>query len=101
MTPEMISALVGVGGLGLIIPKVIDGLSAWLSGRAKTEKEKNQSVLSKLSAADRRAESEAEFRRALEEYAGRLRLLLVNAGVPASAIPPWPEREHNRRSSDR
>jgi hypothetical protein len=101
MTPEMITALVGVGGLGLIIPKVIDGLSAWLSGRAKAEKEKNQSVLSKLSAADRRAEAEAEFRRALEEYAGRLRLLLVNSGVPVDAIPPWPERDHNRRANDR
>lgn len=100
MTPEMITALVGVGGLGLIIPKVIDGLSAWLSGRAKIEKERNQGVLTKLSAADRRAESEAVFRRALEEYAGQLRLLLVKAGVPAESIPPWPVREHNRRTTD-
>jgi hypothetical protein len=100
MTPELITALIGVGGLAAIIPKVIDGLSAWLSGRAKTEKAKNQTILSKLSAADRRAEAEAEFRRALEEYAGQLRLLLINAGVPPAAIPPWPVREHTRRATD-
>jgi hypothetical protein len=100
MTPEMITALIGVGGLAAIVPKIIDGVSAWVSGRAKAEKGRNQTVLSKLSAADRRAESEAEFRRALEEYAGALRLLLVNAGVPVSALPPWPVRVHNRRESD-
>jgi hypothetical protein len=100
MTPEMITALIGVGGLAAIIPKVIDGLSAWISGRAKTEKARNQGVLSKLSAADRRAESEAEFRRVIEEYAAALRLMLVNAGVPPEKIPPWPIREHNRRATD-
>lgn len=92
MTPEQITALIGVGGLGLIIPKVIDGVSAWLSGRAKAEKGKNQTVLHKLSAADRRAEAEADFRRSLEEYAGALRLLLINSGTPVSSLPPWPVR---------
>lgn len=100
MTPELITAILGVGGLAAIIPKIIDGFGAWLSGRAKAEKGRNQTVLSKLSAADRRAESEAEFRRQLEEYAGQLRLLLVNAGVPAASLPPWPVREHTRRATD-
>jgi hypothetical protein len=100
MTPELLTAILGVGGLAAIVPKIIDGVSAWLSGRAKTEKARNQTVLSRLSAADRRAENEAEFRRVLEEYAGQLRLMLVNAGVPASALPPWPVREHTRRATD-
>jgi len=100
MTPEQITALVTAGGLGLIVPKAIDGISAWLSGRAKAEKGRNQTVLHKLSAADRRAESEAEFRRSLEEYAGQLRLLLVNAGVPVASLPPWPVRQQDRRASD-
>lgn len=100
MTPELMTAILGVGGLAAIVPKIIDGVSAWLSGRAKAEKGRNQTVLHKLSAADRRAESEAEFRRALEEYAGQLRLLLVNSGVPVASLPPWPVRHHDRRPGD-
>lgn len=93
MTPELITALLGVGGLGLIIPKVIEGVTAWLSGRAKTEKARNQTLLQRLAAAERRAENEADFRRSLEEYAGALRLLLVNSGTPAGSLPAWPVRK--------
>lgn len=100
MTPEIITAIIGVGGLAAIVPKLIEGISAWLSGRATTEKARNQSLLQRLAAAERRAESEADFRRALEEYAGALRLLLVNAGIAAGALPPWPVRVHDRRATD-
>lgn len=93
MTPELITALLGVGGLSVIIPKVIDGLRAWKSGRAVAEKVNNRSLLSRLTDAEARAEAEATFRRKLEEYAGALRLLLVQAGVPAEKLPPWPVRE--------
>ena len=96
MTPEMITAIIGVGGLGMIIPKIIDGLRAWKSGRAAAEKVNNRSLLARLTDAETRAEAEANFRRKLEEYAGALRLLLVNAGVPASALPPWPVRDRDR-----
>jgi len=93
VTPELVTALLGAGGLSLIIPKVIDGLRAWRSGRAAAEKVNNRSLLSRLTDAEARAEAEAGFRRKLEEYAGTLRLLLVNAGVPAHKLPPWPVRE--------
>ena len=93
MTPEMITAIIGVGGLGMIIPKIIDGLRAWKSGRAAAEKVNNRSLLARLTDAEARAEAEAGFRRKLEEYAGALRLLLINAGVPAEKLPPWPVRE--------
>lgn len=93
MTPELITAILGVGGLAAIVPKIIDGVSAWLSGRATVEKGRNQTLLQRVASADRRAENEADFRRKLEEYAGALRLLLVNAGVPADKLPPWPVRE--------
>lgn len=93
MTPEIITALLGVGGLSVIIPKVIDGLRAWRSGRAAAEKVNNRSLLARLTDAEARAEAEAGFRRKLEEYAGALRLMLVNAGIPAHALPPWPVRD--------
>lgn len=93
MTPELITAILGVGGLAAIIPKLIDGYSAWRSGRAHTEKNQNRTLLERLADADKRAENEADFRRALEEYAGALRLLLIQAGYTLHRIPPWPVRQ--------
>jgi hypothetical protein len=93
LTPELITAILGIGGLAAIIPKIIEGLTAWHSGRAMSEKKKNQTNLERLAEADKRAEAEADFRRALEEYAGALRLLLIQAGVPKDRIPPWPVRK--------
>lgn len=93
LTPELITAILGVGGLAAIIPKLIDGVRAWRSGRAAAERTRNRSLLERLIDAERRAEAEADYRRLLEEYAGALRLMLVNAGVPAGNIPPWPVRK--------
>jgi hypothetical protein len=98
MTPELWTAILGIGGLAAIIPKIIDGLLAWRSGRAVSEKKRNQSVLERLADAERREQAESDFRRKLEEYAGALRLLLIQAGVPPDRIPPWPVRESRRPS---
>lgn len=92
-TPEFITAILGIGGMAAIIPKLIDGLLAWRSGRATTEKRKNQTLLERLADAEKRSEHEADFRRALEEYAGQLRLLLIGAGLTMDRIPPWPVRK--------
>lgn len=94
MTPEMWTALLGVGGLAAIVPKLVEGLIAWRSGRAVAEKGRNRSILHRLADAETRAEAEADFRRLVEEYAGALRVMLVGLGVPAEKLPPWPERKH-------
>jgi hypothetical protein len=94
MTPEMWTAIIGVGGFSVIIPKLIDGIVAWRSGQAANEKVQNQSILDRLAESERRSQAEADLRRALEEYAGKLRLLLVQAGLAMHKIPPWPDREH-------
>jgi hypothetical protein len=96
MTPELITAIIGVGGLAAIIPKLIDGLIAWRSGRAAMEKNRNQSVLERLTEAERRAENEADYRRLLEDYAGQLRVLLIGLGVTLHRLPPWPVRNIQR-----
>lgn len=93
MTPELITAIIGVGGLAAIIPKLLEGLGAWRSGRAADEKGKNQTILERLAESEKRGENEADFRRALEEYAGALRLLLVEAGYALHRIPAWPVRK--------
>lgn len=97
MTPEMITAIIGVGGLAAIVPKLIDGLMAWRTGRAAAEKGQNQSLLERLVVAETRAEAEADFRRLLEEYASALRVMLVGAGVPVERIPAWPRRREETK----
>jgi hypothetical protein len=92
MTPELITAIIGVGGLAAIIPKIIEGLAAWRSGRARVEKLTNRTLLERLADAERRAQHEADIRRSLEEYAGSLRLMLVGSGLDPQRIPPWPNR---------
>lgn len=99
MTPELITALLGTGGLALIIPKIIDGLKAWRSGRAVEEKTKNKSLVQRLAEAEaktavetKRADTEAKRRRAMEEYAGGLRVQLIGAGIPGNDLPPWPRK---------
>lgn len=102
MTPEMLTAILGAGGLAAIIPKVIDGITAWWSGRAKAEKSENQSLIQRLEDTERRAALEATYRRDLEEYAGALRLALVHAGIAAEMLPPWPQKARlkNERAGD-
>jgi hypothetical protein len=93
ITPELVTALLGVGGLGYIIPKSIDGWKAWKSGKALREKVENRSLLQKLISAEARADAEAAFRRQFQEYAGILRVMLVNMGFPAKDLPPEPVRK--------
>ncbi len=88
----MWTAIIGVGGFSVIIPKLIDGIIAWRTGRAQTEKAQNQSILDRLAESEKRSQAEAEWRRAVEEYAGVLRLLLVQAGMALHKVPPWPDK---------
>lgn len=97
MTPEMWTAIIGVGGLSVIVPKLIEGIIAWRTGRAQTEKAQNQSILDRLAESEQRSQREAEWRRALEEYAGVLRLLLVQAGVAVHKVPPWPDKREGNK----
>lgn len=98
MTPELITAILGAGGLAAILPKVIDGLRAWYSGRTVEEKTKNQSLVQRLADAEKksdeaeaRLEDEIRIRQNMSEYAATLRRTMIDEyGVPASKLPPWP-----------
>jgi hypothetical protein len=89
---EIITAILGVGGLGFLIPKLIDGLRAWHSGRAKEERTANRSLLTRALSAENSYEKEITFRRLIEEWAGELVYMLKQIGVPTNKIPPKPER---------
>jgi hypothetical protein len=86
-------AVLGAGGLAAIIPKVIDGIRAWQSGRADQEKNENRSALGRMWKAEKERDEEATFRRAVEEWAGRLHYLLIQMGVPEDKLPARPERK--------
>ncbi|UVK62561.1 hypothetical protein SEA_TAYLORSIPHT_22 [Arthrobacter phage TaylorSipht] len=93
MTPELLTAILGAGGLTVIVPKLVDGIKAWRSGRAVEEKEKNKGLVDRLAAAESRLEAEIIWRRIVEEYAATLRRALIEVyGVPADRLPPWPVR---------
>lgn len=94
MTPELLTAILGAGGLAAIVPKLLDGIKAWRSGRALEEKDKNRGLVDRLAAAESRLEAEIVWRRAVEEYASSLRRVLIEVyGVPADRLPPWPVRK--------
>ncbi|QGZ16914.1 hypothetical protein SEA_LITTLETOKYO_22 [Arthrobacter phage LittleTokyo] len=94
MTPELLTAILGAGGLSYIVPKAIDGLKAWKSGRAREEKEKNKGLVDRLAVAESRLDAEAVYRRQVEEHAAVLRRLLIEVyGLSQELLPPWPVRK--------
>lgn len=93
MTPELLTAILGAGGVAAILPKLVDGIKAWRSGRAVEEKNKNRGLVDRLAAAESRAEFEAMWRRDLQEYsAGLRRVLIEDHGVEPDRLPSWPAR---------
>ena len=97
MTPaEIVTAAVLALGGASIIPKVIDGIKAWQTGRAREEKRENRTALGRLATAEEERDDEANFRRRIEEWAGGLVYMLKQIGVPTDKIPPKPERPRRR-----
>jgi len=92
-TPETLTALVAALGLPVIVPKLIDGYKAWRSGRAQQEKTENRSLLARVIDAEKQIDVERQLRRAWEEFAGRLRYMLTQLGVPDDKLPEEPSRK--------
>jgi len=92
ITPELATAVIVALGGASIIPKIIDGVRAWKSGRAREEKHENRSALGRLVEAEERADDEMNFRRRVEEWASGLVYMLKQIGVPETQIPPKPQR---------
>jgi hypothetical protein len=86
MTVEQLTALVLALGVGPITLKLIDWIKAIRSGKAADERRRNRMALNQL-------ENEMSYRRILEEYASRLRRLLIDIGFPEDKIPDWPARK--------
>jgi len=90
---DIIIAVLGAGGVASVIPKIVDGIKAWRTGRASEEKQENRRQLGRIFTAEKLADDEASFRRRIEEWAGELIYMLKQIGVPAEKIPPKPVRK--------
>ena len=76
--------LIAIGGVPAII-KLLDWFKATKSGRASAEKRRNRMALNEL-------EETSEYLRIMQEYASRLRRILIELGIPEDRIPTWPAR---------
>lgn len=90
---EIITGIIIALGGASLIPKAIEGYKAVKNGQAQREKAENRNALGRMVEAEERADNEASFRYALQEYAARLRLMLVQMGMPEDKLPPWPIRK--------
>ena len=90
MDPAVIAALIGGAGLGPVIVTVAKALLAWITGTADREKDRMKELVAERDLWKARADRSADWRRSLQESIASLRLLLIDRGVPASDLPPWP-----------
>ena len=102
MTPEQIATVITAAGVPLIIRELIAGWRASRSGRAAAEKTRNRTAIeeaaraeARMDAAEARADAEASRRRLWEDYAGELRWLLLQCGMPAHKVTAWPDRDQD------
>jgi len=95
----VITAVIAALGGAKIIPMIVDGIKAHRSNRAKEERQENRTLLGRAKFAEARADREAEFRRRIEEWGGRLAYMLAQLGVPEHKIPAKPERDPVRENA--
>lgn len=98
MNVAEITALVIALGSAPLLVEVVKGIRGWRSGRAAAEKQNNRNALGRLVAAEERADAEASFRRAVQEYAARLRRILVQLGYPDDKLPNEPTKPSRVRA---
>ena len=91
MDPAVIAALIGGAGLGPVIVTVTKAFLAWATGTADREKDRLKELVAERDLWKDRADRAADWRRSLQEHVASLRLLLIDHGMPASQLPPWPE----------
>lgn len=100
----LIATLVGAGGLGAALLELVRGFSRWSNGTAAREKSRNADLVTQRNDAweerdrqsdradklQQRADTEARNRNRAQDYAARLRRMLIEAGVESTMIPADP-----------
>ena len=97
MTTEQTIALIAALGIGTIARELITGLARWATGKQERERTAYRDLIADADRARAaveteraRADREATRRRIIAEHAHVLRTHLIEAGVPADDIPPFP-----------
>jgi hypothetical protein len=90
ITELVTGIIVALGGVK-IIPMIFKGIKAHRNNRAREERAENRTLLGRAKYAEARAEREADYRRRIETWAGRLEYMLAKLGVPQDKIPTKPE----------
>lgn len=87
-TTQVLIALLTSAGIGAAIVEFVKGVIKWLSGGATREKERNTSLISQRrhaieerDEANERGDREAARRRKADEYASKLRRMLIENGI--------------------
>lgn len=88
----LIVAILGSAGLGGFLREIVSGVGKLRSGVSAKEASRKRDLVSERDYEFERAEAEARNRRRIEEYAARLRRILVEQGLD-SLIPRWPKLE--------
>lgn len=87
----LIVAIIGSAGIGGAGREIYAIIAKVRSGVSVRESRRKRDLVSERDYEYERGEAEARNRRRLEEYAARLRRLLVENGIPS--IPGWPRLE--------
>ncbi|UFS59463.1 hypothetical protein [Subtercola endophyticus] len=95
----LVVAVIGVGGFGAFIRDIVDGLLKLRGGMSARETKRKVDIIQQRDEALARADSEADFRGQMTEYAQALRVQLVSLGVPIDSLMPWPQRKEPSPSS--
>lgn len=88
----LVVAILGSAGLGGFLREIVSGISKLRSGISAKESVRKRDLVGERDYEFDRAEAEARNRRRIEEYAAKLRRLLVEQGYD-SLIPRWPKLE--------
>lgn len=88
--PATIVAIISALGLREAVAKGIEHRAKYRSGKAGRERSRIAELETGRREAERDRDRQAAWRRILQEYASRLRSMLIERGVSPGEIPPFP-----------
>lgn len=86
-------AIIAALGLGSILPKIVEGIIGWLTGRQDAERRRIRELAHESA-------HESAKRRMYAEHASELRRMLLDLGLTQADLPPWPTLPDNRKEND-
>lgn len=89
MDPTLIAAILGAGGLTVLVPQLITGIRGVIDGHHAQEKAENVDALAQRDAAIRERDRADRCRRVMAEHAATVRRIAIEHGI-GQHLPPWP-----------